>query len=163
MNSVSSELLGDEIPHLRRYAQSLTKDMDRADDLVQDVLERGMSRLESFHPDGNLRAWMFAIMHNLYVDQCRRDKRRGVHLSVEDLVDLIEQPATQVWKSALDDFVEDFGKLKKSEQSVLFLVGLEGLKYEEAADQLGIAIGTVKSRLSRARAALRGGYRGYAH
>lgn len=155
MYTVSNEVLREEIPHLRRYARSLTHDIDRADDLVQDVLERGISRIESFHSGSNLRTWMFAIMHNLYIDQCRRDKRCGIHLPVEDWMDLIEQPAAQIWNSALDDFAKGFEKLKKTEQTVLFLVGLEGLKYEEAADRLGIAVGTVKSRLSRARASLR--------
>lgn len=163
MGTAAFDQIGREIPHLRRYAKSLTHDPDRAEDLVQDVLVRGMARIDGFRPNSNLRTWMFAIMYNLFIDQCRQSKRRGVHVPVEDWMHRIEQPAAQMWNSALGDLANGFDKLNESEQAVLFLVGFEGLKYEEAAKSLGIAVGTVKSRLSRARATLRGSHIGYPH
>lgn len=155
MDAATLDRLKDEIPHLRRYARSLTHDVDHADDLVQDVLERGLLRIDRFRKGTNLRSWMFAIMHNMHIDQCRKSRRHGVHVPMEDWMDQVAQPAPQLWSSAFSDFLDGVGRLKKSERAVLLLVGLHGFKHEEAADRLGIAVGTVKSRLFRARAALR--------
>lgn len=145
------DAMEEEIPHLRRYARALTRDAVNSDDLVQDALERAISRMHRFREGTNLRSWLFTVMHNVHIDQCRKAKRQGVKIPLEDWTRDTEQEPTQPWASEIRDFSRNFKRLRKSEQDVLTLVGLEGLKYEEAADRLNVAIGTVKSRLFRAR------------
>ncbi|MGF1609911.1 MAG: sigma-70 family RNA polymerase sigma factor [Kiloniellales bacterium] len=145
----------DVIPSLRRYALSLTRDRDAADDLAQDALLRALERQSQFTPGTNLRAWLFAIMHNLFIDQMRRatplktsvplDEYRGSHVTAA---------AQEPWIE-LKELASALEGLPLEQRSTLLLVGLEGLSYEEAATVTGVAIGTVKSRLSRAREALR--------
>ncbi|GER00126.1 DNA-directed RNA polymerase sigma-70 factor [Iodidimonas gelatinilytica] len=144
-----------EIPHLRRYARFLTRDLDQAEDLVQDALERAITRVDRFREGSNLRSWMFTIMHNLHIDGCRSTKRRGVHIPMEDWTEGVSHPAPQPWNMEAREFVRDFDRLSQSEQNVVMMVGVHGFKYEEAAQRLGLAVGTVKSRLFRARLSLR--------
>ena len=144
-----------QIPHLRRYSRALTRDREAADDLVQDTLERTISRLEKFREGTDLRSWMFTIMHNVHIDQCRRQRRRGIDVPVEDWTPDSHHPAPQPWYIELRNLGENFDRLRDSEQDVIRLVGLQGLKYEEAARELGVKVGTIKSRLFRARATLR--------
>ena len=140
-----------EIPHLRRYARALTRDPDDADDLVQDTLERAITRLDQFQPGTDLRSWMFTIMHNLFIDGCRRARRRGESVAIEEwMADASAEPA-QLDAVAVREVLDHIADLSPHEREVLERVAIDGLKYEEAAAELGVAVGTVKSRLFRAR------------
>ena len=141
-----------EIPRLRRYARALTGDAVRADDLVQDTLERALGKWSLWRP-GNLRAWLFSVMHNLFVNQARSP--RVVDYPGDDA--LPELPTREHQSDALElrDLTRNLAKLPEEQREVLLLVGLEDLSYEDAAKVLGIPIGTVMSRLSRGRERLR--------
>jgi RNA polymerase sigma-70 factor (ECF subfamily) len=139
------------IPSLRRYARGLTADRDRADDLVQDTLERAWSRFSLWRNRGDLRAWMFGIMHNQFVDQLRAQRGQPSTGSEDDL------PETPIRDTQADRLeVRDLDRLllllPPDLREVLLLVGVEELSYQETATALGVPIGTVMSRLSRARA-----------
>ena len=142
-----------EIPRLRRYARALTGDAARADDLVQDTIERALSRWSLWRSGTNLRAWMFAIMHNLFVNQIK-SAQRIEYVGDDPLPDLASR-ATQSDALEVRDLAGALQKLSPEQREVLLLVGLEELSYEQAAKALGIPIGTVMSRLSRARERLR--------
>ena len=145
-----------EIPRLRRFAGALTRDPDWADDLVQDCVERALTRWESWRGDGTLRAWMFAILHNLYANNARRRGRsRALFSSAEGL----PEPAVAARQAdavSLRDLDRALGKLPGEQRQVLLLVGLEGFSYAEVAAIIDVPIGTVMSRLSRGRERLRG-------
>ena len=150
-------LIAEEIPRLRRYARLFARDRDTADDLVQESLLRAISGLHTFEPGTNMRAWLFTILHNVFRNDYRRAKRNPVTPNSDLLAD---HAATAVRgnqeahvelarvRVALDTLSDDF-------REVILLCGVEGMLYEEAAAVLGIPVGTVRSRLSRARAALR--------
>ncbi|MHA6690636.1 sigma-70 family RNA polymerase sigma factor [Devosia sp. A449] len=142
------------VPALRRYARALTRNADLADDLVQDCLERAISRRGLFRPAGPVRAWLFTILLNLYRNMLRTSQRRGetVHL---DSVPEPATPATQPGHIALAEMARAIETLPLEQKEALLLVALEGLAYQEAADIVGIPLGTLMSRLGRARAALR--------
>lgn len=139
------------LPRLRRYARVLTGDRFAADDLVQDTLERAWTRHRQWRPGSDLRAWLFAIMHNRRVDLARSERFGAA--SDEDPV----AAAPLYSPTAVDglDLQRAFARLSTEHREVLALVGVEQLSYGEAADALGLPIGTVMSRLSRARARLR--------
>lgn len=141
-----------QIPRLRRYARALTGDLERADDLVQDTLERALMKF-SLWRSGNLRAWLFTIMHNVFVNQV---KLHGAvdYMAEEDLPD-VPVRATQSDELELRDLAGALQMLSPEQREVVLLVGLEELSYEETAKALGVPIGTVMSRLSRARDRLR--------
>ncbi|MBI4989692.1 MAG: sigma-70 family RNA polymerase sigma factor [Rhodocyclales bacterium] len=141
-----------EIPRLRRYARALTGDVVRADDLVQDTLERALGKWSLWRP-GNLRAWLFSIMHNLFVNQVRSP--RLIEYPGDEA--LPELPVRENQGDALElrDFARSLSRLPEEQREVLLLVGLEDLSYEDAARVLGVPIGTVMSRLSRGRERLR--------
>lgn len=145
----------EHIPALRRYARALARDADRADDLVQDCLERAVARFTQFRPGTNLRTWLFTILHNLHCDGMRRQSRRGIHVPIDDWMDNAKSPAEQPRVMQLRDFRRAFSSLHESDQQILLLIGLEGFTYEQASDVLNVAVGTVKSRLFRARERLR--------
>jgi len=142
-------LLEPQIPALRRYAYALTRDHAAADDLVQDTLERAISRW-LMHGD-DLRAWLFAIQHNLFIDQQRSRRRRPLHDTLTDDSDAAAAMPTQDGSLVGRDMLAQFGALSQEHQAVLLLVGVEGLAYSSVARVLGVPIGTVMSRLSRAR------------
>ena len=146
-----------EIPRLRRYALALLGDANRADDLVQDTLERALSRWRLWQPlggQGTPRAWLFAIMHNLFINQIKAGK--AVEFRPDDeLPDLPTRPA-QEDALGLRDLTRALASLPGDQREILLLIGLEELSYQEAAKVLGVPIGTVMSRLSRARVRLRG-------
>ena len=146
-----------EIPRLRRYAHALLGEANRADDLVQDTLERALSRWRLWQPlrgQGTPRAWLFAIMHNLFINQIKAGK--AVEFRPDDeLPDLPTRP-TQEDALGLRDLARALATLPGDQREILLLIGLEELSYQEAAKVLGVPIGTVMSRLSRARARLRG-------
>ena len=146
-----------EIPRLRRYARALTRDVTTADDLVQDCLTRAMSKSHLWHPGTDLRAWLFTILHNQYVNQVRRAVREGRMAVLSDigLEPVLTSAPNQEKRLELRDLERALAKLPVEQRSPLLLVGMEGMRYEEAAAILGVAVGTIRSRLSRGREALR--------
>jgi RNA polymerase sigma-70 factor (ECF subfamily) len=141
------------IPRLRRYARALTGERSNADDLVQDTLERAWNKFHLWRHGSDLRAWLFTIMHNVYVNQLRVRSAHPVVALDEDDLDLPER-APQSDRLEIRDLDAALSKLSPEQREVLLLVGLEELSYEQTAKALGIPIGTVMSRLSRARARL---------
>jgi RNA polymerase sigma-70 factor (ECF subfamily) len=141
------------IPHLRAYARSLIHNVDAADDLVQDTLLRAWASRAQFTEGTNFRAWMFTILRNRFLDQRRRD-RLG-NCSIDDIVDeTLVSRASQDTVLYFDDMARAFWKLSPPHREILMLVGAMGLGYDEAAKIIGCAVGTVRSRLSRARTEL---------
>jgi RNA polymerase sigma-70 factor (ECF subfamily) len=143
------------IPYLRRYARVLTGDPHGADDLVQDCLERAIRRIDQFQSGTNLRAWLFTILHNVRCDQHRRSARRGSEIPLEEGPERAWTPPGQMDDLYLQDFRRAFARLSEPHRQVLLLTGVEGMNYEEAAGVLGVEVGTVKSRVFRAREQLR--------
>lgn len=140
------------IPSLRRYARSMIRDRETADDLVQDCLERVVSRWHQRRADGNPRAWVFTILHNLAMNQLKRSARRGTHVGIEDADEsVLAVPGSQENHLQLHRVLGLLAALPEDQRSVLLLVSVEALSYSEAADVLGVPLGTVMSRLSRAR------------
>ncbi|MFF7395934.1 RNA polymerase sigma factor [Achromobacter sp. NPDC008082] len=138
------------IPSLRRYARGLTGDPHRADDLVQDTLERAWSRYSRWQRRGELRAWMFGIMHNHFIDGVRANGRRADQAALGDLPDAPVR-ATQTDHLEVRDLDRCLQALPAEQREVLLLICVEDLSYQETAQVLDVPIGTVMSRLSRAR------------
>ncbi|MFL5022329.1 sigma-70 family RNA polymerase sigma factor [Microvirga tunisiensis] len=153
MDEIAS-LLEPQIPGLRRYAWALLRDCEAADDLVQDTLERAISRWNQ-RRDGDLRAWLFAIQRNLFINGLRRRKARGTRVGEEALNDVPAPGMSPESHAGLHDVLKGLDALPEEQRSILLLVGVEDLSYEQAAQVLDIPLGTVMSRLSRARARLR--------
>ena len=141
------------LPRLRGYARVLRRNPEDADDLVQDTLERAWSRAGLWQGVGDMRTWLFSIMHNLHVDALRRGRLDTVDLD-EQMPD-VPVPATQGQALTLRDLDAALAALPAEQREVLLLVALDGLAYAEAAQALGVPIGTVMSRLSRGRERLR--------
>lgn len=142
------------IPALRRYAFALARNHEAADDLVQDCLERALSRWLLRRRDGGLRAWLFTILRNLYIDDYRRHRRHGPHAPIDELNSPSVEPSQEAGLG-LRDLMAALDRLPEDQKSLLLLVGVEDLSYEETARVLDIPLGTVMSRLSRSRAKLR--------
>jgi RNA polymerase sigma-70 factor, ECF subfamily len=142
------------IPRLRRYARALTGERAAADDLVQDTLERAWTKLRLWRRGSDLRAWLFTVMHNVYVNQVRARASQPLMAHEEEAVGVPDR-ARQSDMLEVRDLDILLGGLPEEQREVLLLVALEQLSYEEAAKALGIPIGTVMSRLSRARERLR--------
>ena len=142
----------EHLPRLRRYARALTGDLNRADDLVQDTLERALNKLDLWQPGSDLRAWLFTLMHNLFVNQIRI--RRPQETVMEEALD---EPVSggQLEALAARDIHAALARLPEEQREVLLLVGVEQFGYAEAAQVLGVPTGTVMSRLSRARERMR--------
>lgn len=141
------------IPRLRRYARALVGDRASADDLVQDTMERGWRKLSSWRRGSDMRAWLFGIMHNLHVDQVRRPAIQTDVL--DDDTPIPPVPASQADGLDMRDLESALQTLPAEQCEILLLVALEEMSYEEVAATLGLPIGTVMSRLSRARQKLR--------
>jgi RNA polymerase sigma-70 factor (ECF subfamily) len=146
-----------EMPRLRRYARALLRDRDSADDLVQDCLERALSRLDNWRTGENPRRWLFTIMHHLFVDQARKTKRRAevVMLTLDDS-EAMSSPAEQTDSVASREIIEALQAISPERRAALVIVGIEGFSYAEAATILGIPAGTLMSRVARGREELRG-------
>ena len=142
------------IPRLRRYARALTGERTAADDLVQDTLERAWVKLRLWRPGSDLRAWLFTVMHNVYVNQVRARASQPPMAHDEEALNVPDR-ARQTDMLEVRDLDIVLKKLPEEQRAVLLLVALEQLTYEETARVLGIPIGTVMSRLSRARERLR--------
>jgi RNA polymerase sigma factor (sigma-70 family) len=150
-----AHLIEPVIPALRRYARTFVRDAADADDLVQDTLERAISRWHQRRSDGDTRTWLFTILHNLAVDHLRRAARRGREVLLDDAGESdVAVPSTQEDALRRDDILGAVGRLPDDQRSVLLLVSVEDVPYAEAARILDIPIGTVMSRLARARARL---------
>jgi RNA polymerase sigma-70 factor (ECF subfamily) len=151
----TADRIVEEMPRLRRYARKLVGDADRADDLVHECLVRALDKKDSFRPGTNLRAWLFVILRNCLYDDHRRAKRRPlVHDEIEE-EQLPRVSGGQELRVALDELDVAMRELDPDHQRILYLVAIEGRRYEDAADRLDIPVGTVRSRLSRAREQLR--------
>jgi RNA polymerase sigma-70 factor, ECF subfamily len=143
------------IPALRRYARALCHDRELADDLVQDCLERAMRKRSLFRPQGPVRPWLFRILLNLYRNDLRRIRRQGVHVPVDADGDYGTTPGSQLPRLELLKVSQALNELPMEQREALLLVALEGMSYEEASAILEVPAGTVMSRISRARQALR--------
>ncbi len=145
-----------ELPRLRRYARALVRDAAVADDLVQDCVERALSRLALFRDGSNMAGWLLTIMHNIHVNGVRRAARTPLRVALEeDGVRAPVVPANQPGSLAVRDLERALAQLPDDQRHVLLLVGLESLSYKEAASVLDVPVGTVMSRLSRGREQLR--------
>ncbi len=142
------------IPALRRYARGLTGNKDTADDLVQDALERAWSRMALWERRGDMRAWLFSILHNRFVDRVRSQRATPEDSQGEDEV-IVSVRATQSDMLEIRDLDAALAQLPPDQREVLLLVAVEQMKYEEVAATLSVPLGTVMSRLSRARERLR--------
>ena len=150
-----AQLIEPLIPAMRRYARSLLHDSAAADDLVQDTLERSISGWHQRRADGNARTWVFTILHNLALNRIRQTTRRGRHVTIEDADDIaISRASTQEDGLRQTDIMAAVYRLPDDQRSVLLLISVEDLSYAEAARVLGVPVGTVMSRLARARAKL---------
>ena len=150
-----SELIA-QIPGLRRYARALTGNAWAADDLVQDTLERACTKWRLWAVGSDLRAWLFTLMHNLFVNQLRHSSRQAGLATPLDIDDLSEQLATpDARHEQMLDLQRCLLRLPQDQRAVLLLVSLEDMSYEETARIVGAPVGTVMSRLSRARTRLR--------
>ena len=149
------DLIEAEIPRLRRYARYLARDADRADDLVQECLMRAIARVDSWAPGTNLRAWLFVILRNCHINEVRRGQRISLVGETTTDYEVVPTPASQEAHVSLLEVRDAYLNLSEEHREVLLLVAIEGLQYEEAAAILEIPVGTIRSRLSRARQALR--------
>jgi RNA polymerase sigma-70 factor (ECF subfamily) len=144
-----------ELPYLRRFARALTSGSRSADDLVHDCVVNALKNAEKFEPGTNLRAWLFTILRNCFISDIRRDRNRADTVAMPDWAMGGVAPASQEDSLMLCRLREELGVLPADQRTVLMLVVLEGMSYEETAEMLQIPVGTVRSRLSRARHALR--------
>lgn len=146
-------LIEAEIPHLRRYARALIGHSDEADDLVQACLERALSHAHQWNPARGLRPWLFRIQHNLYVSWLRRrDREYGFHRRYPESGSVEANHEATLELSVVQDALN---RLPGDQRTVILLIALEGLSYEEASEILDIPVGTIRSRLSRGRESLR--------
>ena len=150
-----SSLLEAQIPRLRRYARALLHDPGRADDLVQDTLVRALVKQHLWQPDTNLRAWLFTIMHNLHVNMVRISVREAATVDVDEASGCLVATTDPTASRQLRELEIAITRLPTEQREVILLVGLEGIRYDEAAVILCVPIGTVRSRLARARDTLR--------
>ena len=144
-----------EIPRLRRYARALTRDVVSADDLVQDCLTRALGKLHLWQEGSDLRAWLLTILHNQYVNHIRRAVREGAVVALNETEPMLSRAPQQGRRLELRDLERAIAQLPEEQRSVILLVGLEGMRYEEVAAVLDVPVGTIRSRLSRGREALR--------
>lgn len=153
---MSRESIVTQIPALRRYARALTGDIWAADDLVQDTLERACSRWRLWLTGTDLRAWLFTVMHNLFISQVRQDQRRAEIMQPVDIDDVAhEMQSPGAAQGITIDLQRCLLRLPMDQRAVLLLVTLEDMSYAEVAKVVGVPIGTVMSRLARGRDRMR--------
>jgi len=144
-----------QLPALRRYAAALAGGVAAGDDLVQDCLERALRQAATLRDHGRLAAWLRSILYNLYVDELRKRRGRGIEEDISALADNTALSVPPRDRSEFDDLTAAMGALSAEHRHILLLVGLDGMSYRDIAEELGIPIGTVMSRLARARERLR--------
>ncbi len=153
MRDEFTELLVETLPHLRAYARSLTRNADQGDDLVQDTAVRLINAREQYRPGTNFRAWAIAALRNRFVDVRRRSRFHGG--STDDLAEVMfAVPASQETLVYFDETARAFWRLCPAHREILTMIAINGMSYEQVATVLGCPIGTVRSRLARARAEL---------
>jgi RNA polymerase sigma-70 factor (ECF subfamily) len=151
-NEVKKEFI-DALPNLRAFARSLCGNYDRADDLVQETLAKALAKIDSYEKGSNAIAWLITILRNHYYSEGRKLKREvqdseGIHASQ------LISPGAQMDSLEMQDFMGALQLLPDDQREALLLIGASGFSYDEAADIIGVKTGTVKSRVSRARARL---------
>ena len=151
---MNRQTIVEQIPGLRRYARALTGDTWAADDLVQDTLERACSKWRLWSAGSDLRAWLFTVMHNLFANQMRQAARQaqGSTVDIDDVAQELMAPDAN--PAPVMDLQRCLLRLPHEQRVVLLLVSLEDMSYAEVAKITGVPIGTVMSRLSRARSRL---------
>jgi RNA polymerase sigma-70 factor, ECF subfamily len=144
------------LPRLRRFAASLTRNMAQADDLVQATCEKALRSADSFQAGTRLDSWLYRIMQNQWIDEMRKKKTQGVEQPVEEAFDVVGEDGARVTQARLaaGEVMQALDKLPDEQRSVVTLVCIEDLSYREVSEILDIPMGTVMSRLSRARRAL---------
>ncbi len=153
-DSFATDLLG-SLPRLRRYAIALVGDRSLADDLVQDCVEKALKNRAALKDARRLFGWLRTILHNLYMDALRERRSRGTIVDLDEMANSLMVSVAANDRTVMLDFVRAMDGLSADHRQILLLVGLEGLSYREIADELEIPIGTVMSRLARARDQLR--------
>jgi RNA polymerase sigma-70 factor, ECF subfamily len=143
------------VPSLQRYARSLVRDREAASDLVQDCVERALSRRHLWRDGGPLRPWLFRILHNLHANEMRRDRALPSVEPIDLGGDVLAEAESQSSRVALREMERALCLLSEEQRRVVLLVALSGLSYQDCADTLGVPVGTVMSRLSRGRERLR--------
>lgn len=150
-----SERILDHISALRRYAILLVGNITDADDIVQEALARILAKSGIWNNVNDMRSYLFSAVHNVYIDHTRKQKRVAHNMPIENVLATLSSPAVQHKRLELRDLVIALSKLPTEQREIVLLVGIEGMSYAEAAKTLDIPIGTVMSRLSRGREALR--------
>jgi len=143
------------VPSLRAFAISLSGNVDRADDLVQETLLRAMANIESFQPGTNMSAWLFTILRNLFRSEYRK-RRREVEDTDGSYAETLTSHPEQQGRIEFEEFRKALSQLPPDQREALILVGASGFSYEEAASICECAVGTIKSRVNRARTRLSG-------
>lgn len=141
------------VPSLRAFGISLCGNVDRADDLVQETLLRALANIDSFQPGTNMSAWLFTILRNLFRSEYRK-RRREVEDADGSYADTLKSQPEQSSRVEFEEFRTALNKLPEDQREALILVGASGFSYEEAAEICGCAVGTIKSRVNRARTRL---------
>jgi RNA polymerase sigma-70 factor, ECF subfamily len=144
------------LPRLRRFAYALTGNTELGDDLVQETCLRALSRVERWQPGSRLDSWMYRIAQNIWLDRMRANKVRGEVVDVDTVSELPGADGREVIESqlTLEEVDAALDRLPAEQRAVIALVCIEGVSYKEAADITGVPIGTIMSRLARARQAL---------
>lgn len=145
------DMLVDEIPSLRRYAWALSGDANQADDLVQECLARAISRRKLWIRQKGIRPWLFTILHNIFLNSARRVSNSPINGSIEEYENAAISVGDADTMCAISDFERSMNQLSLEHRQALLLVGLEQMSYREASKVLGVPVGTLMSRLSRAR------------
>jgi RNA polymerase sigma-70 factor, ECF subfamily len=148
-------LIEQQIPRLRRYARALTRNRERADDLVQDTLARALIKEQFWQPGTNLRAWLFTVMHNQNVNNVRQAAREFAVGDIDQISATLPATTDPAASRQMFELERALAQLALEQRQVILLVGLEGMSYQDAAGILKIPVGTVRSRLSRGRDILR--------
>jgi RNA polymerase sigma factor (sigma-70 family) len=143
------------IPRLRRYALAVVLDPVAADDLVQDCLARALGKIHLWEEGTDLRAWLFTILHNQYISLARRAARQRDIIELQKRKPGLAPSPSQMVRLELRDLERAIARLPEEQRSLILLVGLEGMRYDEVASVVNLPIGTVRSRISRGREALR--------
>lgn len=144
-----------QIPRLRRYGRALMRNASLADDLVQETLARAIEKQHLWKRGTDMRAWLFAIMHNQYVNHVRRAVRDAANIDLDACSQTLAGTSDPTALRQLRELEHALGQLREEQRQVVLLIGLEGMSYEETAAILNVPVGTVRSRLSRGRQALR--------
>ncbi len=152
---IDDRAIAAHVPRLRRYATALVGNRADADDLVQDCVEKALVNRHALRDPSKLGGWLMTILHNLHISGQRGRRRRGAEIPVDDLSDDLALSAPPADRGAVRDFVRAFARLTDEHRTILLLTGMEGLSYREVAEVLELPIGTVMSRLARAREKLR--------